>query len=409
MSSEHEAARPGNRVGFDNTPPLIERWMKATGLDEAFLRALPINILCLFALLTLPAMLGAIARDLSLDDRAIGFIASAEYFGVMLGFLVVTNRVGHELKTVLIVGCIFIVAGNALGAAVHSQAPLMLCRAATGIGGGIAAGVSFKSGAIAALPDRNFGVMFSSQFIFSAASFQILPRVVPHIGIRGLFLIYAALGVVALVACQALRFRADGTGRPVRGWQVPPRAAMLGVGGLLTFVVGEYALWAFLERIGTAHGYTLVQVGIGLSMIALAGIVAGMIVAVLPAHLSRRSILVLGIPAMFAAVLGIVHASSLTCFLAACIVLGLYLFSALPTIYGVISRADPTGRATVLAGSLAGVGQSVGPAIAGTLVVNRNYAPIGWMTTSLIVAGIAMVIVSLRLALQYESAERAAP
>ncbi|WP_176168118.1 hypothetical protein [Novosphingobium mathurense] len=346
-------------------------------------------------ILSLPAILGALARAYGFTDQQIGLIGSAELLGVTVGTLIIANQHGQQMRRWVLAAAILVGAGNLLASLHVPFAGVAFGMWLVGVGAGIVGGLAYKVGGQSSNPDRLIAWINISQLATGALGYQILRFALPAFGIEHALRGYAALALIMIAVALSTKVWRPALGDPEmpRAWSLPPRPALIVLFGFWFYCCGEVGLLAFLERIGVANGFSVDQLGNALSSFSLAGIGASLIVTVVPTSWPRWMLLLPALAFGEAAVLGVFHSATITHYAVSCASLAVFFTFTIPLILGVVSRIDPSGRSTALGLTVASTGQALGPAIAGALVTGKNYAPVGWF------AGLcyALAIVSVLL------------
>jgi predicted MFS family arabinose efflux permease len=71
-----------------------------------------------------------------------------------------------------------------------------------------------------------------------------------------------------------------------------------------------------------------------------------------------------------------------------CTVGGFYWNFILTLILGLIARIDRSGQGSVLGGMMSSAGSALGALLAGQLIHNGDYSPVGWMVGGLCLGGL---------------------
>ena len=157
------------------------------------------------------------------------------------------------------------------------------------------------------------------------------------------------------------------------------RADFLPLAGLTIMAlyhVGLFGLWAFMGRIGGAHGLTTEATASALSVSLLAGSSAMVLTSIIGDRFGYIKPMILS-GALYVAFLTIMPlARTPVLFLPALILFNLAWNGALPYQIGIIAKADSGGRYFVLLPAFQAAGAAAGPYAAGLLSVDGNYRSI---------------------------------
>lgn len=362
-------------------------------------KAIAISIAAYATLLSLPALLGAFARELALTDRQIGWVGSAELLGVTCGTLIMAHTRGRKMKQWLFAAAALIASGNLAASVTDGFGALAACMWIVGTGAGLGGGFAYKLAGQSPTPDRAIAIVHVAQLGAALLGYQSLKILLPIYGIHGVLRGYACLGVLIAVIAASITTRDDHESQAIQ-WSLPPREALIVLAGFWFFCCGEVGFFAFVERIGVGNGIPVESISNALSGFSIAGIVACLVVIVVPSSWPRGVILLGALVLGEAAVFGILRAETVALFSTSTAALGIFYLFTIPIILGVVSRLDPTGRSTVLGLTVASTGQAIGPGIAGSLVTNSNYLPLGIFAAACFAISILTVLAFLRRAAQ---------
>lgn len=341
----------------------------------------------------LPALITVIASGLGWDDRALGLLASADVAGITLGSLAGVPLVRRvRLRTVIIAAALALVLAD-IGCASSDGKALII---AFGLAGGLAGGLILA--ACYAIysdthPQRNYAIFSISQMVSGFIAVTALPPLAGRCGWRSVFVAFALFSALAIPLAIPLPARAFVKAAPTPrascdgGSQV---AVWLAVAGVIAFVIGEGAVWTFIERIGAASGIPAQEVNTAVSACTLAGLL-GAAVMMFP---SNR--LGVALPLIASALLSIAAVAAMRSPVPAVYIASLCAFNfawlAFGTVqFAVIARADSVGTATVAMSAAAFGGFSIGPYAAGELVVRYGF----FAVQCLGLGGILFALVSL--------------
>jgi predicted MFS family arabinose efflux permease len=348
-------------------------------------------------ILSFPAVLGAFARAFNFTDHQIGMIGSAELVGVTCGTLIMANQTGRRMKLWLFVGATLVGVGNVFASRGANLNALMLGMWFVGVGAGLGGGFAYKLGGQSRNPSQFIAFVHTSQLLGGVVGYQALNYFLPAYGIARVLQGYATLSL--LIVITALSIRLDEAAVPQRAasfWSLPPSRAMWVLLGFWFYCCGEVGLWAFLERIGASKGLSVEVLSYALSGLSAAGICASLTIAFVPPDVSRTRILIAALAFGLVAVLGVARSNTLSQYVVSLAALGVFFFFTIPVILGIVSNIDTSGRSTALGLTVASTGQAIGPAVAGSLVINHDYTRVGWFAAVCYSLAIATVLCSLR-------------
>jgi predicted MFS family arabinose efflux permease len=171
---------------------------------------------------------------------------------------------------------------------------------------------------------------------------------------------------------------------------------LLGLGAVVLSFLAQGSIWAFLERLGVAHGFALPAVTNAMSVFAIVGIIGSLGAAALPARMSRALALILALVVLLPGLFFLYAPLPLAAFTLGCAIAGFYWNFTLSLQLGILAGIDPSGRGAVLGGMVSGIGSGLGPLLAGLLVVGTNFQRVGWFASALVIAGVACILVVSR-------------
>lgn len=290
------------------------------------------------------------------------------------------------------------IAGNLVCAFVSDFATLAALRGLTGLAGGSVMVVCIAVIGMTRQTERNFGWWTISQLILGAIGLALLPRVLPVVGLRGLYFGFAALLLLCLPLIRWIPGRAPPRGSET-GSGVLGLPALLGLAGILCLYIALGGVWTFVERIGAASGLDGTLIGDDLTIASLCGIAGCGSAIVLGARWGRVRPLLIGFALILvgsAALTGVVPA---TRFLLAA---GAFKYAwtfALPFILAAMAAHDHSGRLMAVVNFLIGGGLALGPALVAALLgTPPNYGIVPLVGMGFGAASLALLLLSMRRA-----------
>jgi predicted MFS family arabinose efflux permease len=325
----------------------------------------------------LPLLIGSLIDGLGLDEVSAGILGSLELGGLALASLLLAPRVDRmSRRRLAICGVTAACAGHGLSALADSFQALALARIVAGLGEGAAIAAANSAASSARVPDRLFAQANVLSGLVFAAALVALPWAIQPWGHSGGF--GAIVGISIL--CIPLLFWLPTVPDAAAASQGQAGRRLLGIATLSSmflFAVGQGAIWAFSERIGISIGFSREEVGLALGVTTLAGLVGGVIAAVVGTRGGRPLLLTLGLGANVVATWMVVIAGSSELYLAGLLAWGIAFFFALPYLLGTAAALDPLGRWTAAAAGIAAVGLALGPGAAGLMVGGSGYPALG--------------------------------
>jgi predicted MFS family arabinose efflux permease len=128
-----------------------------------------------------------------------------------------------------------------------------------------------------------------------------------------------------------------------------------------------------------------------MSGFAIAGVVGSLVAAATPSTWPRSAAIAAALIVLWAGLCALYAPPSLGWYFVGCAIGGFYWNFVLPLMLGLLARIDLTGQGAVLGGTMSSMGAALGPLVAGHLVHDADYRPVGWMTGSLCLASLVLV------------------
>ena len=158
----------------------------------------------------------------------------------------------------------------------------------------------------------------------------------------------------------------------------------------------DSSLWAFQERIAESLGLDDEAIGLVLGGALVSGMLGAALAAIIGTRLGKIFPIVAGLLWMALAYLIITHTQSQGTYIA--IELS-YLFAygfVIPYLFGLNGELDPQGGAMVAANGCNLIGNALGPACAGYIILNGGYPVVGITISFLVLLAMMMYLMVLR-------------
>jgi predicted MFS family arabinose efflux permease len=351
------------------------------------------GVVALLVVNVLPALVNIIGMALKWDDRALGLLASADVAGITLGSLLGIPLVKrHAMRTVIVGGVATLAAADVACAIAHSEVAVVGFRFV----GGAASGL-ILAGCYALYsyvnPQRNFAAFSIGQMVSGFVGVTALPLITGKLGWQSAFYSLAICTAVALPLSLWVPAHSYGRGSAPMSAHHDGHSSVwvwASVVGIVAYVIGEGAVWTFMERMGMSSGISERDVNLAVSACTLAGVL-GAVVTMFPSR--RLGVL---IPLTLSALLSVasvclMRTASPGLFIAA--LCGFtFAWLAFATVqFAVIAAADRAGTATIGMSTAWYAGFAIGPYLSGALVVKYGFAPVQVLG----VAGVLLALLSL--------------
>jgi len=353
-------------------------------------------------LLVLPAMVGVLVDEAGLSESFAGWAASVNFFGVFaVAFLMAFQMHRINLRQMAIITLAIALAADVISAYLAAPtAVFLLIRFITGSANG-AAQITALS-AIARLDDaeRGFGLLITLQFLIAALGCYILPVYSAELGATGMFLLFSACDLLALLLARHLPGRAidktAGTDLSSERSILFSAVALLALLGYATFEAANTAQYTYLGRLGVALAFSDNAIGTVLMIASLAGIPGAFTIIVVGKRFGTIGPLMFGIGIAILGLVILITSGAFAWYLAAGICLGFSWAFCLPFIQSLLASLDRNGSALAAGAAAAAIGVAVGPGLAATVVEVGNYQPVFLIAIALMIVAITSFFVSIR-------------
>jgi len=350
-------------------------------------------------LLIAPVVVGALITRYGFTPQQAGMTISVELGAMSLAALPSLIWLpSAPWRGIIVAALLTMIAGNLLCAFVGSFAALAALRTLTGFAGGSIMVICLRLIATSRETERNFGWWTVGQLVLGAAGLAALPRLIPQIGLPGLFFGLAGCLALCLVATRWIPERDAGRNPGVAGSRgTLGGTALLSLGAILVFYVALSGLWTYVERIGAAAGLSPARIGDDLTIASLCGVAGCVTAAWAGSRLGRKGPLVAGYALMMISIFVFAGSPGPWRYaLAACGFKYAWTF-ALPFILASASDLDRDGRLMALANLMIGCGLAVGPAMIAAMLDERlNYGVAISTGASGVILSLLLLMLSLR-------------
>ncbi len=348
----------------------------------------------------LPLYLGSAQDYRGLDNRAIGFLSSAFFFG----YNVVTISAFfwiRRLSWALIVAVSTPLAALGLYAGTLTENYAVLLVSVVIAGGAFAAiyGVGTTILGDTTNPGRWYGIKIAAEALTGAVLLLVLPSTaIARWGFDG-----TVFGlIIVMVFMSPFLFWTPAHGaksaesellpidvpEPAASGQPAQTPFIWGaILATLVFFAGASAIWAFIERIGAQVGHDSSAVGVLLAVTLVFAVIGSLVAAVLGGRLGNVRPYIAGACVFLAALVALSQSQSFSLYATGACAVTFAIGYMLPIAITEIAELDVDGRYVILSVPAIGVGAMAGPGIAGVLTQSGNYV-------ALLVFGAATVVVS---------------
>jgi predicted MFS family arabinose efflux permease len=355
-------------------------------------------------LLVLPAMVGVLVDEAALSESFAGWVSSANFVGFSLVALIMAFRMHRvDLCRLATVTLAFAVVADVISAYLAAPtAAFLLIRFIAGSANG-AAQIAALS-AIARIDDaeRGFGLLITLQFIVAALGCYILPVYSAELGATGMFLLFAACDLIALVLARHLPGRAIderiGTERRSERSILFAAATLFALLGYGLFEAANTAQYTYLGRLGVSLAFSDHEIGTALMVASLAGIPGALTIIVVGKRFGTIGPLTVGIGIAILGLGILITRGEFAWYVMAGICIGFSWAFCLPFIQALMASLDPNGSALAAGASAASIGVAVGPGLAASVVEVGHYERVFTIAIALLVVSLVGFFISIRKA-----------
>jgi predicted MFS family arabinose efflux permease len=329
-------------------------------------------------------LLAPIMSDFGRGEEAVGWLFSIENAALALSTLAAAGPLARRSRSrTAFLGGVLVVLGNVASAAAGSFELLTAARVVVGIGSGMlgAAGVAAAAGTND--PDRMFAIVTVVWGLALAAEPTVVPyATVPYSTPGGfLFLAGVSLAIFPLFLWLPSPPHQDASTDQPSLLAAPNRSlALIAMGGLFIFEIGQGGVYTFIAQMGERSGLDEFAVGRTLTGTGIAGLVGGVLAAALGSRFGRKWPIAIGLALNVAAAIGLTLGHDATAYVALNLLWNAAYYFVVPYVMGALSAMDDLGRWVVASDGAWTLGDAVGPGVAGSLVERAGYGPLAGLS-----------------------------
>ncbi|WOJ97765.1 hypothetical protein R0137_04115 [Congregibacter brevis] len=356
--------------------------------QPAALFAILIGSLMFLYWLVMPVVMGSLADSRGYAEDSLGVLASLYAAGT---FITTTSSMLWIQRAnwvwLIRAGALISIAGFSVVLLDDSFMALALGHFVASLGLGISYAVVMALLGDEKQPARGYALVFFLQIVFGIAVSTLLTQTLEPVQILPtMAATMTGIGLLAMLLAGRLPTSSVKLATPelaeLKLPRLPPWPIVLGLLAILLVFIGDAGIWIFLERIGHAEHST--EVGGLLVSVNLAAGAVGSLTAV---FLSERwgylwpMAIAIGLSVLSVAMFSAM--GSVSILLAASFVNGWAWNFGAAYRMGLVSKLDRTGRFTVLIPSMQTLGNTLGPLMAGMLIVQGGYV-VAFIVTALL-------------------------
>jgi MFS transporter, DHA1 family, inner membrane transport protein len=358
---------------------------------KAIIGAIGVMVMVPMFFLVMPMYVGALFEDYGFTNAQIGYLISIELGCAALASLTALFWLRQvNWRTVLLVFLFLLGAMNALSiltGGVYEK--LLLIRAVAGFSAGAMMAVALAALGDTENQDRNFALGVMGQLGISGCLLLVLPYFITRWGAASIFTVFL---IACAIAAPLIRWLPS-TGKAPVAKRITERRSLMplwGLAGSAAIFVGQAAVWAFIERMGSAAGLSPSTIGLALGSSVLAGIAGALAASWLADRKGRRIPMAIAMIGEVVCLLFLFGGYTTAIYFSVVIFYSVCWNFWLPYQMGVIAETDVSGRFVALITLSQAVGIAVGPALVGPMINQDNFDPVVW--TGIGFALLAMVM-----------------
>jgi MFS family permease len=341
-----------------------------------------------------PGFVQGMVQYLGFDDRAAGYVASAEMWGIAATTIAMTfaaHRVNWRL--VVLISLLTMAAANALSTAVPGLWSFGMLRFVAGLGAGGLISLSFAAIGLTSRPDRNFGYLIMWVLTYGALGLWLMPTVCAHAGFDGVLWFFALFPLITLPWLKYFPVSGENVAQVEKdAVDLTSSAKSAALAAMFLYFLAQGVVWAYLSLIGIAGGLTEQQVANGLTVSQFAGIAGALGAALSAGRYGRIGPLLCGIIGGAATLYFLVGRFSALNYLVAVTVYNLAWNFTHPYLLGAMASFDRRGRVVVYAVAMQMLGLAIGPSLAASVIEEGYYANVTRLGAALFIASAIFIL-----------------
>jgi predicted MFS family arabinose efflux permease len=347
---------------------------------SAVLSAIALGTLGVLSFIIQPAIVQGFVTHLKLSEPQAVNLVGLEMLGVALStILLALPHLKIDWRLALVAGLVIAIGGNIGSAVLVGSDSLWIARLIAGFGHGIIISLSFTFIGLTVRVDRNLAWFLVALLSYGAIGLWIMPSLLDHIGMSGLFLSFAALLMTGFVTLgfvprsnTALSDLSPSTGSPTAKQLTLP-FLITALAAVLAYNIAQGIAWAILFLIGIDAGLAEQPVANALFISQVFAIFGALGSVFLGGRIGRYGPIFVGIFAGAACMVLLLDKPLMPVFLVGVCGFNLLWNFVLPYILGAVSDFDGQGRMMGPAIAMQMLGLGGGPLLAAQLIEHSSY------------------------------------
>ncbi|BFM17890.1 hypothetical protein R50073_40730 [Maricurvus nonylphenolicus] len=345
--------------------------------------AIVISIVGNAVFIGMPMLVGAMAESLGFDEQQLGWLASADLFGIFVASIATSwllNRTNRQWLALF--GIALAITTNYLSTTFTDFETLVSIRVLSGIGGGVCYALGVATLAGSHHTGRNYSILLFALVAVNAIELYTFPVISERWGVNGIFLFFCAAFacVTAFVQWLPAHGQEQNQGQDIaqRPDANPPSALTrlprwipwLCLAAVAAVYINVGAFWAFIERAGVDADLSDDFIANTLALGTLFTLSGCVVATWLSNRFGQSKPLLWALIIMTGLLLGLaLDINPISYVIGATLFNFMWLFIDVFQL-GTLGNIDHSGRYAALVPAAQGLTQSIAPAIAGYLLVN---------------------------------------
>jgi hypothetical protein len=367
--------------------------------QRATIAAILLSVIGAATFLVMPVVLGSAVTALDLSEREVGLIAALLMAGNALSAASALFWVRLVDWRAVSRGALLL-QGLALGAVtqVDGFVAVGLWFLCASLGGGAVYSLALTVLSDHKNSDRVFGYAITAQVAFQLAGMLMLFHFSAPGGFNQLMWGLAGLAVSGslLTGWLPRRGKVGATGN-IAGTLRQRRVAMALL-GCMAFYFNVGCVWAYVERIGSAAGFTAEGLGNALALGVATGMAGSLTASWQGARFGRVVPLAWGAAGTVLAVTFLLPTVGLSIFVVALALYNFVFNYSLTYQYAVIAAADESGRGVAVAAAFQMAGGAMGPAVAALLITPASFVAVNTLAAIGAIVSFGLFLSAARVA-----------
>ena len=360
-----------------------------------------ISAASIIAVGVLPILVGLYAKRFGIDLRGAGWLMTAQSAGTGLGTAAAFWLFPRGYWRATVAVSLGVAAIGAVAAAyAPGYAVLLLCVAVSGCGAGIAYSFVIAILGRSTQPERVFAGAVIAQGSGFALYAMLLSEFEERLGaapaLASVALWYLLAAGLAVLLPQTAAVQADHSSSVAGGEGGTPAllsfSGAASLAGLLCFMIGIFAFWGYVERIGANAGLGAAAIGNGITLGLVAGIAAAVVPVAAGARFGRVRMVMVACGCIFAGLALLAEPRLPASFFAGNIVFNIGWSLGVAYLMGLIAYWDHAGPAVRLIPLAQVMSGMIGPAIVAA-AIGKNTLVVNEISAAFCVAAVLLVLI----------------